>query len=47
MSVVVETRGVDAGYGDVTVVRDLNLRVESGEVVAVLGRNARARRPCC
>ena len=34
-----ETRGVDAGYGDVTVVRDLNLRVESGEVVAVLGRN--------
>ena len=34
-----ETRGVDAGYGDVTVVRDLNLRVDSGEVVAVLGRN--------
>ena len=42
-----ETHGVDAGYGDVTVVRDLNLRVEAGEVVAVLGRNARARRPPC
>ncbi len=39
MSVVIETHGVDAGYGDTTVVRDLNLRVESGEVVAVLGRN--------
>jgi branched-chain amino acid transport system ATP-binding protein len=39
MSVVLETRGVDAGYGDVTVVRDLDLRVESGEVVALLGRN--------
>ena len=39
MSAVMETRGVDAGYGDVTVVRDLNLRVDSGEVVAVLGRN--------
>jgi branched-chain amino acid transport system ATP-binding protein len=37
--VVLETHGLDAGYGDVTVVRDLNLRVESGEVVAVLGRN--------
>jgi len=34
-----EARGVDAGYGSVTVVRDLNLRVESGEVVALLGRN--------
>ena len=39
MSAVMETRGVDAGYGDATVVRDLNLRVDSGEVVAVLGRN--------
>lgn len=39
MSVVLETRGVDAGYGRVTVVRDLNLKVSSGEIVAVLGRN--------
>ena len=39
MSVVMEARGVDAGYGSVTVVRDLNLQVESGEVVALLGRN--------
>jgi len=39
VSVVLETRDVNAGYGDVTVVRDLNLRVSSGEVVAVLGRN--------
>src|SRR5580692_2539189 len=39
MSAVMEARGVDAGYGAVTVVRDLNLRVEPGEVVALLGRN--------
>ena len=39
MSVVLETRGVHAGYGDVTVVRDLNLSVCAGEVVALLGRN--------
>jgi branched-chain amino acid transport system ATP-binding protein len=34
-----ETRGVDAGYANVTVVRDLNVSVEAGEVVALLGRN--------
>lgn len=39
MSAVLETRDVHAGYGRVTVVRDLNLRVQSGEVVALLGRN--------
>lgn len=39
MSVVLETRGVDAGYGRVTVVRDLNLSVSAGEIVALLGRN--------
>jgi branched-chain amino acid transport system ATP-binding protein len=39
MTVVMETRGVDAGYANVTVVRDLNVCVEAGEVVALLGRN--------
>jgi branched-chain amino acid transport system ATP-binding protein len=39
MTVVMETRGVDAGYANVTVVRDLNVTVEAGEVVALLGRN--------
>lgn len=39
MSVVLETRSVNAGYGDITVVRDLNVHVESGEIVALLGRN--------
>jgi branched-chain amino acid transport system ATP-binding protein len=39
VSTVLETRDVHAGYGRVTVVRDLNLRVEAGEVVALLGRN--------
>jgi branched-chain amino acid transport system ATP-binding protein len=39
VSLVLETRDVNAGYGDLTVVRDLNLRVSSGEIVALLGRN--------
>ena len=39
MTVVMETRGVNAGYANVTVVRDLNVSVEAGEVVALLGRN--------
>lgn len=39
MSVVLETRDVDAGYGRVKVVRDLTFSVSSGEVVALLGRN--------
>lgn len=39
MSAVLEARDVHAGYGRVTVVRDLNLRVQAGEVVALLGRN--------
>jgi branched-chain amino acid transport system ATP-binding protein len=39
MSLVLQTRDLNAGYGDVTVVRDLNLHVSSGEIVALLGRN--------
>ena len=39
MSAALETHNLDAGYGDVTVVRDLNVRVEPGEVIALLGRN--------
>lgn len=39
MSAVLETRDLYAGYGRVTIVRDLNLRVDAGEVVTLLGRN--------
>ena len=39
MSVVLETRSVNAGYGDITVVRDLTVHVDAGEIVALLGRN--------
>ena len=39
MSAALAARGVCAGYGDVTVIRDLDLHVDSGEVVALLGRN--------
>ena len=39
MSLVLQTQDLHAGYGDVTVVRDLNLYASSGEIVALLGRN--------
>ncbi len=39
MTAVLEANGVRAGYGNVEIVRDLNLRVDPGEVVALLGPN--------
>lgn len=37
--VVLDIRGLTAGHADVPVVRDLDLRVHAGEVVALLGPN--------
>jgi branched-chain amino acid transport system ATP-binding protein len=37
--VVLEARSVTAGYGPVTVLRNLDLRVRRGEIVALLGSN--------
>jgi branched-chain amino acid transport system ATP-binding protein len=39
MSAVLELEGVDARYGDLHVLRDVSLRIEEGEIVAVLGAN--------
>ena len=36
---VIEARGISVGYGPVSVVHDLDLAVEAGEVVALLGVN--------
>jgi branched-chain amino acid transport system ATP-binding protein len=36
---LLECRGLSAGYGQVAVVRDLDLRVDAGEVVALIGPN--------
>jgi branched-chain amino acid transport system ATP-binding protein len=36
---LLECRGLDAGYGQMAVVRDLDLRVDAGEVVALIGAN--------
>ena len=36
---LLETRALRAGYGSSTVVRDLELQVAAGEVVALMGRN--------
>jgi branched-chain amino acid transport system ATP-binding protein len=36
---VIEARGLSAGYGKMAVVRDIDLRVGRGEVVALIGAN--------
>ncbi len=38
--------GVSAGYGDTQVLWDVSLRVEPGEIVALIGSNGAASRPC-
>jgi len=39
MSVVLEAQGMSVGYGRVAVVRDLDLQVSAGELVALVGPN--------
>jgi sulfate-transporting ATPase len=39
MTTVLEADGLRAGYGEVEIVRDLDLHVDEGEVVALLGPN--------
>src|SRR6185436_10513168 len=39
MTIVLETRSLTAGYAGLPVVRELDLTVEAGEVVALLGPN--------
>jgi branched-chain amino acid transport system ATP-binding protein len=39
MNALIETEALHAGYGNVAVVRDLNLSVNEGEVVCLLGAN--------
>jgi branched-chain amino acid transport system ATP-binding protein len=37
--VLLEARGLDAGYGSLAAVRNLDLEIRSGEIVALLGAN--------
>ena len=39
MTALLATEGLVAGYGDVTVIRDVELEIRPGEVVALLGPN--------
>ncbi len=39
--------GLSAGYGKSQILRGLSLAVGGGEIVALLGRTAPARRRCC
>ena len=36
---LIEARGVSAGYGQMAVVREVDIRVDAGEVVALIGAN--------
>ena len=36
---MLELRGVNAGYGQAQVLRDLSLTVRAGEILCLLGRN--------
>jgi branched-chain amino acid transport system ATP-binding protein len=38
-STLIEARGLSSGYGKMAVVREIDLRVDEGEVVALLGAN--------
>jgi len=39
MTTMLELRGVSSGYGDVPVTHDVDLHVDAGEVVCLLGAN--------
>ncbi len=39
MSTLIEARGLSAGYGKMAVVREVDLQVDAGEVVALIGPN--------
>lgn len=36
---LIECRGMSAGYGPITVIRDIDIRVDAGEIVALIGSN--------
>jgi branched-chain amino acid transport system ATP-binding protein len=36
---MLEVQGIDSGYGNVQVLKDLSLRVQAGEILCLLGRN--------
>ena len=43
----VRVRGLSKSFGAVEAVRELNLEIERGELMAVLGPSGWARRRCC
>jgi ABC-type branched-subunit amino acid transport system ATPase component len=47
VSILIEAKDLSAGYQGVPVVRDVNLRVEEGEVVVLLGPNGAGKTTTC
>ena len=37
--VILDAKGISAGYGRITVIRDLDLKIHAGELVVICGRN--------
>ena len=36
---MLDVQGIDSGYGNVQVLKELSLRVQAGEILCLLGRN--------
>ena len=36
---MLEVRNLSSGYGKVQILNDVNLKIEEGEIVSVIGRN--------
>ncbi len=39
MRLLLEIRGLEVGYGELTILRDINLKVREGELIAIIGAN--------
>lgn len=42
---LLELRGVNKSFGGLTAVGDLDLQVNQGEIISIIGPNGQARRP--
>ena len=46
-AMTIEVKNISKSYGAVPVLRNIDLKINSGELIALLARRARARRRCC
>lgn len=44
---MLEIKGLKKAFGSLEVLKGVDLKVNQGDVVAILGRAVREKRPCC